>query len=226
MLPTVIEGPARVAGLRLEPELVPRLVEDTGSGDALPLLAFTLRELSEGVPRGGTITLARYAALGGVQGALSRHADAALAAAVTRTGLPEREVLAGLVRLLTIDDAGRWSRRRVRMDSLPERLRGALQVLVDRRLLVIDSGDAGTATVTVAHEALLTAWQPLHASRSVSTLHLGDQPVVLQQRVQRVLRAGHPRAVPPGVHRHEVRALRRALRGGPREAQSGVQPPG
>ena len=49
MLTSVIEGPARVAGLRLEPELVPRLVHDTGSGDALPLLAFTLRQLLEPV---------------------------------------------------------------------------------------------------------------------------------------------------------------------------------
>ena len=69
MLPTVVEGPARVAGLRLEPELVPRLVHDTGSGEALPLLAFMLQQLAEGLNRGGTLTLARYTALGGVQGA-------------------------------------------------------------------------------------------------------------------------------------------------------------
>ena len=129
MLPAVIQGPAHIAGLGLEPELVPLLVHDTGSGDALPLLAFTLQQLSDGLTRGGTLTMAHYSALGGVQGALSRHADAALAAAVARTGLPEREVLAGLIRLATIDDAGRWSQRQVPMDSLPERIRAALRSL-------------------------------------------------------------------------------------------------
>jgi hypothetical protein len=160
LLPSVIEGPARVAGLRLEPELVPRLVHDTGSGDALPLLAFTLQQLSEGVDRGGTLTLARYGALGGVQGALSRHADAALAAAIEQTGLSEAEVLAGLLRLVTIDNAGRWSRRPITIDGLPERIRAALQVLVERRLLVVEATE-GVDTINVTHEALLTEWRPL-----------------------------------------------------------------
>lgn len=35
----VIEGPAEVAGLELEPGLSPRMVHDTQTGDALPLLA-------------------------------------------------------------------------------------------------------------------------------------------------------------------------------------------
>ena len=162
----MIEGPSRVAGLRLEPELAPRLVDDTGSGDALPLLAFTLRQLSDALGRGDTLTVARYTALGGVQGALARHADDALAAAVATTGLTEHEVLAGLVRLVTIDDAGRWSRRRVEVASLPEGVRAAMQVLVDRRLLVVDSPD-GVDTVGVGHEALLNTWPPC-AGRSTS----------------------------------------------------------
>ena len=50
-LPAVIEGPAGQAGLTFETGLVARLVEDAGRGgsgetvDALPLLAFTLREM-------------------------------------------------------------------------------------------------------------------------------------------------------------------------------------
>jgi WD40 repeat protein len=162
-LPLVIEGPARVAGLRLEPELVPRLVDDTGSGDALPLLAFTLRQLSDGLGRGDTLTLSRYATVGGVQGALTGHADAALAKAVATTGLTEQEVLGALLRLVAIDDAGRWSRRPVAVEELPTRTRAALQVLVDQRLLVVDT-HAGAETVAVVHEALLTAWSPLRTT--------------------------------------------------------------
>src|SRR5215475_12659392 len=45
-LRTVVEEPARVSGLSLERDLVDALVEDTGSGEALPLLAFVLAELT------------------------------------------------------------------------------------------------------------------------------------------------------------------------------------
>jgi hypothetical protein len=45
----VIKGPARLAGMEVDPDLVARLVADTGSGDALPLLAYTLAELADGV---------------------------------------------------------------------------------------------------------------------------------------------------------------------------------
>ena len=77
-LRSVIEEPAKVAGLSFEPDLVTRLVTDTGSGDALPLLAFTLEQLAHGAKRGDQLTQQRYADIGGVQGALQRQADAAL----------------------------------------------------------------------------------------------------------------------------------------------------
>ena len=75
----MIEKPARIAGIEIEEGLVARLVEDTGRGEALPLLAFTLAELANGVTRGGQLLVNRYEQLGGVQGALIRQADAALA---------------------------------------------------------------------------------------------------------------------------------------------------
>jgi hypothetical protein len=65
MLALAIGQPARLAGLRLDPELTPALVADTGHGDALPLLAFTLNRLAEGRRRGDTITLADYHRIGG-----------------------------------------------------------------------------------------------------------------------------------------------------------------
>ena len=60
-LPTVIEEPARVAGIAVDPELVTRLVEDTDTGEALPLLAFTLAQLAEDVGRGGRLSTLRPA---------------------------------------------------------------------------------------------------------------------------------------------------------------------
>jgi WD40 repeat protein len=171
MLREVIEEPARVARLRLENGLVAALVADTGSGEALPLLAFTLRQLAEGLPTGGMLTLARYQDLGGVQGALSRHADAALTEAMRASGLTEGEVLGGLTRLVTIDDTGRRARRRITLTSLTPPLRVALQVFVDRRLLLSDT-DEGLVWLTVAHEALLTGWHSLDAATAESTLAL------------------------------------------------------
>jgi hypothetical protein len=103
----VIEGPAQLAGIDAEPHLVARLIDDTDAGDALPLLAFTLAQLADGVGRGGQLSATRYDQLGGVQGALTSQADAALAAAVATGGRSTEEVIAGLLRLVTVDEQGR-----------------------------------------------------------------------------------------------------------------------
>lgn len=72
----VIEQPAKVARLRLDEGLATQLVADTDSGEAMPLLAFILRQLADGLPSEarwlcpGTTTLA-------VSAALIQHADAA-----------------------------------------------------------------------------------------------------------------------------------------------------
>jgi hypothetical protein len=69
-LRAVIEGPARLAGIAVAEDLVARLVADTDSGEALPLLAFTLAQLAHGVTRGGRLSPQRYDQLGGVPGAV------------------------------------------------------------------------------------------------------------------------------------------------------------
>ncbi len=167
----VIEQPAKVARLRLENGLAAQLVADTDRGEALPLLAFTLRQLADGLPAGGTLTLVRYHDLGGVRGSLTRHADAALTEAMRASSLTEREVLAGLTRLVTVDETGRRARRRIKLTSLAEPLRVALQVFVDHRLLLSDT-DRGLVWLTVAHEALLTEWRPLDIATADITVAL------------------------------------------------------
>ncbi len=179
MLRDVIEQPARVARLRLENGLAAALVADTDSGEALPLLAFTLRQLADGLPAGGTLSLARYRDLGGVRGALTQHADTALTKAVQASGLTEREVLAGLTRLVTIDETGRRARRRITCDGLAEPLHVALQVFVDRRLLLSDTDD-GHVWLAVAHEALLTGWRPLDTATADITVALRTARAVEQ----------------------------------------------
>jgi WD40 repeat protein len=180
MLRDVIEGPAKVARLRLDGGLAAALVADTDSGEALPLLAFTLRQLADSLPVGGTLTLSRYRDLGGVRGALTRHADAALAEAVRVSDLTEREVLAGLTRLVTVDETGRRARRRIKITALAEPMSIALQVFVERRLLLSDTDDDGHVWLTVAHEALLTGWRPLETATADITAALRTARAVEQ----------------------------------------------
>ena len=59
-LRTVIQGPCRLATIAVEDDLVSQLVDDTDRGEALPLLAFTLAQLAEGVDRGGRLSQQRY----------------------------------------------------------------------------------------------------------------------------------------------------------------------
>ena len=56
----VITGPAQLAGIDVDDDLVVRLVADTADGDALPLLAYTLAQLTQGVSRGGSLSRERY----------------------------------------------------------------------------------------------------------------------------------------------------------------------
>ena len=51
-LAEIIREPARRSHMTLEEGLLQRLVDDTGTGDALPLLAFTLARMTAGATEG------------------------------------------------------------------------------------------------------------------------------------------------------------------------------
>lgn len=159
-LRAVIEGPARWAALEVDEHLVTRLVTDTDSGEALPLLAFTLAQLADGIGRGGKLSEERYDRLGGVQGALIREADAALQEAVRVGGRSREQVISGLLRLVTVDEQGRPTRWRAPREELPDPAVTELDAFVKRRLLTTDA-DNGSVVTGVAHEAFLSAWPPL-----------------------------------------------------------------
>jgi hypothetical protein len=157
-LPEVIERPAALAGIELEAGLVARMVEDTGGGDALPLLGFTLSELYRRATPGQVITNDDYDDLGGVLGALESAAnlehrrlrEAGLGALVMPT----------LTRLVTLGAEGLPTRRRVPLRGLERRERQVIDGFVDARLVVTRDHD-GEAVAEVAHEALLRQWTPL-----------------------------------------------------------------
>ncbi len=78
-----IAGPAAVAGTQLEPRLVNRLLNDAGENpEQLPLLQHALMRTWaswNAAPHDGVLNMESYEAIGGMENALSRHADEAFA---------------------------------------------------------------------------------------------------------------------------------------------------
>ncbi|MCP2244508.1 nSTAND1 domain-containing NTPase [Lentzea aerocolonigenes] len=191
----VIERPAAVAGITIDEQLVARMIDDTGDGTALPLLAFTLARLSDGVGRGGKLSSARYDALGGVRGALLEEADAALRA----SGRPERDVLAALLSLVTVDERGQPTRRHVHRGSFPE-----LAEFVARRLLTTDT-IAGETVIGVAHEAFLTEWPPLAGAITEHAAALRTRRAVEHAAADWRTSGQAPSRLWQGAHLHSAR---------------------
>ena len=82
----VIEGPAEVADLPLEPGLADSLLRDLETDDALPLLAFALRQLWEHRGVRGRLETKAYRQLGRLQGCIARVAEAAVDPALLSPG--------------------------------------------------------------------------------------------------------------------------------------------
>jgi WD40 repeat protein/energy-coupling factor transporter ATP-binding protein EcfA2 len=156
-LVAVVERPAALAGMALEPGLVADVVEDTGTVDALPLLAYLLQELYLAAGRGGVASRETYRALGGVAGALARQADNVFADLITVYDADT--VLRALLRLVGMDGT-EPTRRRVPMTDLSATEHAIVAAFTDARLLVIDSV-GGVPSVHAAHEALFRQWPPL-----------------------------------------------------------------
>ena len=78
-LAKIIEGPAGIAGIDIEDGLTETMIRDIENQDALPLLAFTLRELYEHCGDDKLFEVHEYREkLGGLNGAVARAADAVL----------------------------------------------------------------------------------------------------------------------------------------------------
>ncbi|HXM57336.1 MAG TPA: WD40 repeat domain-containing protein [Candidatus Dormibacteraeota bacterium] len=164
----MIERPAAAAGLRFEAGLVNQMVDDTGGGDGLPLLAYTLQALYLRTGAGGTITVQDYRRLGGVAGALSEQAD--------RVAAELRDmdaVVATLMRFVSMDETGPV-RRPVRRSALGEGERRIVDAFIVARLLTSDA-DGDDAVVHVAHEALFRRWPPLRQAVDASAETLRQQ---------------------------------------------------
>jgi eukaryotic-like serine/threonine-protein kinase len=153
-----IVRPAAVKGVAFESEaLVDTLVAQTElAPGGLPLLQFTLAEVWDARDADAwTIRAESLAALGGVEGALTRHADRVLA------GLDADELEAARRILLRLVTAEGTRARRPQAELLSDDDergpgRAALEALVRGRIVVANHDQRGA--YEIAHEALLVSW--------------------------------------------------------------------
>jgi DNA-binding winged helix-turn-helix (wHTH) protein/tetratricopeptide (TPR) repeat protein len=124
--------------------------------DALPLLQYTLQQLYLQRAADGTMQIAVYQALGGIEGAIGKTADALLAS----LGEPEQQALSRVLSLLVTlrEDEQSITSRSARWDQLQtEAEKTLVQAMVEQRLFV-SSLNQQQAGFHVAHEALLRRW--------------------------------------------------------------------
>ncbi|MBA2560497.1 MAG: hypothetical protein H0V07_11555, partial [Propionibacteriales bacterium] len=154
-LRSAIVGPARRAGLRLEPGLIDLLVREVeGEPAALPLLSHVLRETWER-REGPTLTVDGYRATGGIKSAVSQTAERLYDAMDSRQRSRLRALLLRLVMPTEDGDPvrARVPRSKVAADDEHQQL---VEQLVRARLVSIDG-----ESVQIAHEALVRVWPRL-----------------------------------------------------------------
>jgi WD domain, G-beta repeat len=157
-----------VAGVGVEEAFVQQAARDAATEDALPLLAFALRELWDRSPN-KLLSLDGYNALGDgkagltpLENAVRKAADAVLAEA--KPGDDELTALreAFVPAMVRVNDQGEYVRRPARLDELPAKAQPLLERLAKARLLIVRQ-DGDTPMVEVAHEALLRKWPLLRS---------------------------------------------------------------
>ena len=198
-VPQIIEGPARIAGLGVEDAFVRQAAGDAETEDALPLLAFALRELLNW-PSNRPLTLERYKALGDEKAGLTPLENAVRQAAedVLADAKPTKDETDALrdafvPAMVRINDQGEYVRRPARLDELPAKAQPLLERLAKARLLVLrQDGDA--RVVEVAHEALLRKWPLLR-----SWLDSAREFLIGKQQLEQELRDWDQAAEPDKV---------------------------
>jgi HEAT repeat protein len=165
-LADMIRKPAERAGLYLEDGLVDEILKDAdpNPGEALPLVAFCLKELHQRTASGQHLTLNTYRALGGLRGTIGQRASELLEDVKNAAGMDLDSSLSEMFRYLVhVDATGKETRQRAPQRLLmaaPSPIPQLLDTLINGRLLLAEEL-GGQATVTLAHEALLQEWPAL-----------------------------------------------------------------
>jgi WD40 repeat protein len=170
-----ITGPVLVGGGRIAPRLVNRLLNDLGDNpDQLPILQHALMrtwDLWARTAACGELDIEHYEAVGGMDTALSRHADEAFEELDSR----QREITESLLKNLTERGAdNREIRRPARLAELAavtEATDAEVIAVVDvfrreGRSFLMPRADvplAADSIIDISHESLIRGWQRLRA---------------------------------------------------------------
>jgi DNA-binding SARP family transcriptional activator/ABC-type branched-subunit amino acid transport system substrate-binding protein len=153
-----IEGPAREAGLRLEPGLVDVLVRDVANEPGgLPLLSHALAE-TWARREGRVLTVAGYNDAGGVDGAVASTAERLYEELPNTQQTTARSLFLRLVEMVDDGDPVRHRLPRTIFDDEDQSARQVIDMLLRARLVT-----AGHDSLQIAHEALALAWPRLRA---------------------------------------------------------------
>jgi DNA-binding SARP family transcriptional activator len=153
-----IEGPAREAGLRLEPGLVDVLVRDVlNEPGGLPLLSHALAE-TWARREGRVLTVAGYNDAGGVHGAVASTAERLYEELPDTQRATARSLFVRLVEMVDDGDPVRHRLARTVLDDEDQSARQVIDILLRARLVT-----ASHDSLQIAHEALALAWPRLRA---------------------------------------------------------------
>jgi WD40 repeat protein len=158
----LVEGPAGVAGLVVEPGLTQRIFHHLETAEALPLLAYTLYLLYQKSLEDHDLTIEKYQKLGDeklglnpIQNSVRLVADDAVVNFTADELSALRDVFIPYLVRVRLDD-GRRVRQQARIGDLPKGSERLIEKLTDARLL-----SQSNQVVEVTHEALFKAWPTL-----------------------------------------------------------------
>jgi hypothetical protein len=160
-----VAEPAKAVGVQFEPGLGDTILDDVDKRPGgLPLLQFALREMW-GRLKTPLMTRADYDAIGGVEGALAKRAQAIFDEA-TQHGTDGAAVAMFrrlFRRLVTLGEGAEDTRRIVTREELGPDGWALAQRLADEnnRLVVTATTTQGQETAEVVHEALIRSWPTL-----------------------------------------------------------------
>ncbi|NBO67000.1 MAG: hypothetical protein EBU88_19510, partial [Acidobacteria bacterium] len=162
-LKEAIEGPATLVGVKVEPELLDRMIEEVrNQPGSLPLLEYALLEVWKR-RSGDTMTLIDYQKSGGVKGALAKKAESIFSGMSTERQKIVRRLM---LRLTQPGQGTEDTRRRAALSEMitPSDSRSDIEAVVSEftnARLLTTSRDESEAIVDVSHEALIRGWPKL-----------------------------------------------------------------
>ncbi len=172
-LKNTIEGPVKLYGGSISAALISKVLNDVGTvKDELPLLQHALMRVwdyEENADKSCELDLHDYELVGGIEKALSNHADEAL------KGMNEMETVLTkkLFQALTvIDENGRKTRRPVQVKELEEitgagreQILSIINRFIENKrcfLVVNKAGERNGEVIDISHESLIRQWSTLN----------------------------------------------------------------